>query len=509
MALPFQLTTTNKRPLYQNPISAYGASLINRSTPNTTGMSQAPRMSVAPISSAPVQYQSKPRVNMSTPSGAVNGQMYNIQNKPKVVPSVPLPTGAPKAGGGNTMLDYFAKQQQINREAAARREGTATNQTNAYIESLRNSYGRQANELRDSIPFLQGESERTRAELEAGAADIARSGEVQGERVRENTGTQLRQNAQSKRELDAQRQNTFASLGTLDSSEFRKMQTNADSDLLMMQDTNLKEQNNKLAEIDNAVGTAVRQAKSAIASETAKFNEAVRKINSAINASVEEKEDAIRMAYAQLEGTVAEIQNELAANNQAAQLAKLQFQQQMEVINAQNKQPQLSAEFMRTGVPQTQEDFIYKTQNAGGFADKIGATAGATGFGKVSAKDANIAQSGLATINNIRSYIQSDPGVLRSIGPGGISNPLSNQEYKSTISNASDLIGRLRSGGAINAGEEERFRKLLPNWQDTPQSAEYKLAQLENEFSNLLGGGSRASGVNDDQMQQLLQILGA
>lgn len=45
-----------------------------------------------------------------------------------------------------------------------------------------------------------------------------------------------------------------------------------------------------------------------------------------------------------------------------------------------------------------------------------------------------------------------------------------------------EAIGRLASGGAINAGEEERFRRMIPTAADSDQIASQKLKDLENEF---------------------------
>lgn len=49
--------------------------------------------------------------------------------------------------------------------------------------------------------------------------------------------------------------------------------------------------------------------------------------------------------------------------------------------------------------------------------------------------------------------------------------------------NLSDLVGRMRSGGAINKDEEKRFLKLIPRFGDTEETVKYKLNQLNKEFS--------------------------
>jgi hypothetical protein len=49
--------------------------------------------------------------------------------------------------------------------------------------------------------------------------------------------------------------------------------------------------------------------------------------------------------------------------------------------------------------------------------------------------------------------------------------------------NLSDLIGRMRSGGAINKDEEKRFLKLIPRFGDEEKTIKYKLNQLNKEFA--------------------------
>jgi len=49
--------------------------------------------------------------------------------------------------------------------------------------------------------------------------------------------------------------------------------------------------------------------------------------------------------------------------------------------------------------------------------------------------------------------------------------------------NLSDLVGRMRSGGAINKDEEKRFLKLIPRFGDGEEVVKYKLNQLNKEFA--------------------------
>lgn len=57
------------------------------------------------------------------------------------------------------------------------------------------------------------------------------------------------------------------------------------------------------------------------------------------------------------------------------------------------------------------------------------------------------------------------------------------QFFETRKQNLSDLVGRMRSGGAINKVEEERFLKLMPRFGDEEELVKYKLNQLNKEFS--------------------------
>jgi hypothetical protein len=57
------------------------------------------------------------------------------------------------------------------------------------------------------------------------------------------------------------------------------------------------------------------------------------------------------------------------------------------------------------------------------------------------------------------------------------------QTFETRRQNLSDLIGRMRSGGAINKDEEKRFLKLIPRFGDGEEVVKYKLNQLNKEFS--------------------------
>jgi hypothetical protein len=104
----------------------------------------------------------------------------------------------------------------------------------------------------------------------------------------------------------------------------------------------------------------------------------------------------------------------------------------------------------------------------------------AKGLNSTQLQQANNAQSGVDSLNTIYSTLQSNPNAskLASLPGGSLTSSLTGTgEYKAAMANATDVIGRLRSGGAINADEEKRFRSLLPGAFDDNRTVQYKLGQ--------------------------------
>lgn len=101
-------------------------------------------------------------------------------------------------------------------------------------------------------------------------------------------------------------------------------------------------------------------------------------------------------------------------------------------------------------------------------------------------QQANTAISGMQSLQDIAGIIDENPNAPRSGSlPGGsfMRNLTGTGEYSAAVQNAVDAIGRLRSGGAINADEEARFREFLPGAFDDQDTIRYKLGTLNNIFA--------------------------
>ena len=102
--------------------------------------------------------------------------------------------------------------------------------------------------------------------------------------------------------------------------------------------------------------------------------------------------------------------------------------------------------------------------------------------------------SGLAAIREMTNILtESGASVF-------IPNPLNQtrQQYFTSADNLVDIIGRMRSGGAITESEEARFKSLLPTALNSEKTWKNKLTQLQTLLENVktnisVGGGSEST----------------
>lgn len=99
---------------------------------------------------------------------------------------------------------------------------------------------------------------------------------------------------------------------------------------------------------------------------------------------------------------------------------------------------------------------------------------------------------------NAKSGLDSLSLIRGTIGDGN--RPIiANQGYKAAEANLVDVIGRLRSGGAITVDEETRFKSLLPSIRDSGQVASQKLDTLESLLNGVLQDQG-SGGAQDDPL---------
>jgi hypothetical protein len=121
------------------------------------------------------------------------------------------------------------------------------------------------------------------------------------------------------------------------------------------------------------------------------------------------------------------------------------------------------------------------------------------------------AQSGLESLQKIADTLQTNPNAAKlSSLPGGsiTANLTGTGEYKAAVNNAVDVIGRLRSGGAIGQEEEKNFLALLPQTGDNSDTINYKLQQLASVFQNFANPVAASTANSSDLTSALLAAQG-
>lgn len=99
-------------------------------------------------------------------------------------------------------------------------------------------------------------------------------------------------------------------------------------------------------------------------------------------------------------------------------------------------------------------------------------------------------QSGIDSLSTLETLLTQNQGVF--------GRPLlASGTYKAAEQNLIDVIGRLRSGGAITAEEADRFKTLLPQRLETQQTVEYKLGQLRSLLEGTLAASPESGGGDD------------
>ena len=114
-----------------------------------------------------------------------------------------------------------------------------------------------------------------------------------------------------------------------------------------------------------------------------------------------------------------------------------------------------------------------------------------TGNKAVSAETSKLianVDSGLQQVNLLEQAFNVDPNAFRQLATPGNAQA---QSVKIMIEDLSDIIGRLRSGGAINKDEEKRFKNQIPKFGfikgrlEAPGAVKFKLDKLRALFNRV------------------------
>lgn len=258
-------------------------------------------------------------------------------------------------------------------------------------------------------------------------------------KVEDQYGRQFKESAQAQKEEQQGIQELFAGLNTIDSGALNTQAIKSRERLTGKHQEIIANRTMELNQADRELKQFKLDAQAMIQQEVAKFDDQLLSIAQTFEQGTAEYNAAIKQAY------------DAAQENIYALEAGLNERELAYEEKAQALQQEMMMEQMKTGAKD----------------------------GKLTDKQA-LAQTGLQQVSDLVNYLVKDPNVYRDI------MPWSNRSYKNVVTSVADLIGRMRSGGAINSDEEKRFKSLLPGIMDNSQDVQNKLQQLYQEFSNVL-----------------------
>jgi len=116
------------------------------------------------------------------------------------------------------------------------------------------------------------------------------------------------------------------------------------------------------------------------------------------------------------------------------------------------------------------------------------------------------AQAGLTSLDQIEAELSKNPSVqgkeaiTQTFNPFGITGKVTGtSNYDTAITQAKDVIARLRTGAAISNSEEARFTKMLPQPADPPETVQRKIQLLRNALTTVV---QRVGGNSQDMIQE-------
>ncbi len=133
-------------------------------------------------------------------------------------------------------------------------------------------------------------------------------------------------------------------------------------------------------------------------------------------------------------------------------------------------------------------------------------------IGKPTAQQYGLATSGIQSLQNLSSLLQSDPSLLNKsatpgqgipIAGGFIKHAAGTNQYDAVLTNLVDTMLRLRTGAAATKDEINMYkRQLAPTAGDTPQAIQSKLQQFYQAFLPFLGTNQSAGYSSQDLLSQ-------
>ena len=131
----------------------------------------------------------------------------------------------------------------------------------------------------------------------------------------------------------------------------------------------------------------------------------------------------------------------------------------------------------------------------------------------VEGKIANLNSTDKTNYDKTRMALSAVKDMKKALSEGDMTVTLPGKENKYTLAAKTyeEAFGRLQSGGAISKEENKRFSEFRPSVFDSAEMQQYKLDQLEKEFSSRLstyGISPQEAGIDSQPPQSKAQPFG-
>ena len=237
---------------------------------------------------------------------------------------------------------------------AERQKALLDQQQNQAKDYYDKSYNERNRLLEQSIPKLQSQVRTATANIQKGIGSAQQSAEYKKQNAEDQWGESQRLAAQTRNESEARNRNRFAALGTTDSwgaGSYGQAQENVESDFNRFTQQGLRTKEQNMFEIDRALQDYEIEAQTQIDTLEANLSNTVDQIQSSINLNNIDKQNMIDEAFAKY-------QQGVLAVEEGMQNVYSQYYQALQSAEANS----LSEQFMTTGQPATEADFLYMSE---------------------------------------------------------------------------------------------------------------------------------------------------
>ena len=349
--------------------------------------------------------------------------------------------------------------------------------------------------LQESIPALQQQFLRTQANTQKGIDLNRQTAEYAKQNAQDQWGESQRLAAKTRQESEGRTRNKFAALGTTDSwgaGSYGQAQENVESDFNRFTQQGLRQKEQNLFDIDKELQIYEIEAQTKLDELNVELDTLERQIRSDITMNALDKQNALDELYNKYESAVMGVEEEM-------QGVYKDYYQAQQANDAQA----LSEQFMNTGVPQTEADYRYKTQNYKAYQ---------TGGGKKTEKQmayeaaATIAGNALAKLNSGDVASGFGQKTFGAIGEKTGGNSVAQQSYRSDIAAMRTAIQNALLGANMSPAEMEQIMAAIPQYNDNEAVAKQKLNSLMTNLPILAGSGQTA-GLDENEIAEILASL--